>query len=160
VPLIPLGLGEGLLRRVKERVETELGAPLSDVKQRVKERVLEDPRVKRITEELGLAPLRRPPPSGPGDILLRVREAVRRDPPRLCHALYQAEDADTPTWRHLACYSIRDRGTDGSSLLFAACEKDRWKVEAFRLDRFTDFQVTTKPWPFAPKFRIEFRDGD
>lgn len=156
MPLIPLGLGEGVLQRVKERVQTELSKPI----ERLKERVREDPRVKRLTEELGLAPLRRPPPAGPDDILLRVREAVRHNPPRLVHALYQAKDADSPSWRHLACYSIRDRAHDGSPLLFAACEKDSWKVEAFDLRRFRDLQVTNKPWPFTPKFRIEFRDGD
>lgn len=154
VPLVPLGLGEGLLKRVKERVEREISRPLEKVKEKTA------PVVERVKQELGLAPLRRPPPSGPHEILMRVREAVRNDPPKLCYALYQAKDADHPTWRHLACYSIRDRAADGGSLLFAACEKDNWSVEAFDLRRFKDFQVTNKPWPFAPRFRIEFRDGD
>ena len=91
---------------------------------------------------------------------MRVREAVRQDPPKLVHALYQAKDADRATWRHLACYSIRDRGAEGNALLFAACEKEGWKVEAFDLRRFQDLQVTAKPWPFNPMYRIEFRDGD
>lgn len=156
MPLVPMGLGEGLLKRVRDRVEREVGKPL----ERLKERVLESEPVKTLTRELGLAPRRRGPPSGPADILLRIREAVRNDPPRLCYALYQAKDADHPTWRHLAPYSVRDRKAGGGMLLFAACEKDAWKVEAFDLGRFQDFQVTNKPWPFAPKHRIEFRDGD
>ena len=147
MPLVPLGLGEGLLQRVKERVQTELGRPLEKLKERVR-------------EELGLAPLRRPPPAGKADIILRINEAVRHDPPRLVYALYQAKDADRPTWRHLACYSIRDRASDGGDLLFAACEKENWKVEAFDFRRFRDLQVTNKPWPFTPRYRIEFRDGD
>lgn len=154
VPLVPLGLGEGLLKRVKERVERELSRPIETVREKAK------PVVERVKEELGLQPLRRPPPSGPHEIMMRVREAVRHDPPRLVYALYQAKDADHPTWRHLACYSVRDRAADGGTLLFAACEKESWKVEAFDLRRFKDLQVTNKPWPFAPRFRIEFRDGD
>lgn len=154
MPLVPVGLSDGLLSRVRERVERELGRPVEYVKEKVRGPV------ERVKQELGLAPLRRPPPSGPAEILMRAREATRQDPPRLVYALYQAKDADHPTWRHLAPYSIRDRKAGGGSLLYAACEKEGWAVEAFDLGRFKDFQITTKPWPFTPKFRIEFRDGD
>lgn len=142
MPLIPLGLGDGLLQRVKERVKQELA-----------------PVVERVREEVGLEPKVRRPPSGPHEILVRVRQAVRQNPPRLVYALYQAKDADGPTWRYLACYSIRDRGMGGEPLLFAACSKENWKVEAFDLRRFKDLQVTDRPWPFPPAYAIEFRDA-
>jgi hypothetical protein len=76
--------------------------------------------------------------------------------------LYQAKDADVPTWRHLAPYSVRDRGEGGEPLIFCACSKEGWKIEAFVPKRFRDLQVTNLPWPpsaYHP-YRIEFRDGD
>lgn len=152
MPLVPLGLGQDLLQRVKKRVEREL-APLKEQVQ---------PYVDRAKEELGFKPRKLPPPGSVHDIMVRAREACRQDPPRLIHALYQAKDANVPTWRHLACYSVRDRGTNGGTLLFAACEKEGWKIECFDPNRFKDFQVTEKPWPSPAHhpYRIEFRDGD
>lgn len=124
--------------------------PIPDFLRRVKE---------RLVRELGLESVSAGPPSGAGDVLARCRIATMQEPPKLVHALYQAEDADAPTWRHLAPYSVRDRG--GSTLVFCACSKEGWKIEAFRADRFAEFRVTSTPWP--PKayhpYRIEFRDA-
>lgn len=141
MPLIPTGLGKGLLERVKQRVEREIGRGLENLGLKDKEKPP--------------APQRRGPPRGEADIILRIREAVRQEPPKLVYALYQAVDAKAPTWRHLACYSLRDRGS-GGPLLFAACEKENWAVECFGLSRIRDLQVTNKPWPFAPLYPIEF----
>jgi len=88
---------------------------------------------------------------------LRIREAVHQSPPRLLYMLYQARNAPAPTWRHIAPYSIREKRTkDNEPLLYAACEKEQWKVEAFDLRRIKDLQVTNKPWPFSPEFAVEF----
>lgn len=118
-----------------------------------------------MKRELGLdapkpaaPPVQKGPPSSTEELILRCRLAVNQKPPKLVHALYQAKDANTPTWRHLAVYSTRDRGVEGSTLIFAACEKEGWEVEAFRVGGFKDLQVTDKPWPFQPRFRIELRD--
>lgn len=132
MPLVPTGLGVDLLDRIKKRIKTELG----------------------------FEPAPEGPPSGVEDIRMRIRKAVNQDPPKLVHALYQAKDANAPTWRHLAPYSQRDRGSDGAPLLYAACEKEGFKIEAFDYRRFLDFRTTNKPWPPAAyhPYRIEFKD--
>lgn len=137
MPLIPKGLGGGFIDRVKTRLKRELGLEPA-------------------------APKREGPPGGYYEIELRIRRAVRQDPPKLLHALYQAQDAKVPTWRHIAPYSVRDRGANGGPLIFAACEKEGWKIEAFVPSRFKDLQVTQTPWPPAAykPHPIEFRDGD
>lgn len=126
MPLLPRGLTPGLLTRVRERLK----------------------------RELGLAPTKRPPVSGPEDVLLRMREAVHQEPPKLVRALYKGEDATSATWRLLEPYSIRYRGKGGVPLLYAACEKESYKgIEAFRLERFQDVQVTDIP--FKPRWKVE-----
>ena len=107
----------------------------------------------RLKHHFGVEPKKRPPISGPEDVLLRMREAVRQNPPKLVRASYLAADAASPTWRLLEPYSIRYRGDGNAPLLFAACEKEAWKTEAFRLDRFKDVQVTDIP--FKPRWKIE-----
>lgn len=131
MPILPRGLSRELFDRVRDRVRTEFG----------------------LEQKL------RPPANTPEMILMRAREAVRRSPPRLVRGTYQAADANAPTTRLMQCYSIRYRGVPAFEggprrpLLYAACEKDGWKVEAFRLDRFHDMQVTNIP--FTPKHKIE-----
>ena len=107
----------------------------------------------RLERELGLQPAVLPAISSTEDVLLRIRKAVRERPPKLVRAFYQAVDATSPTWRLLECYSLRYRGQDNRPLLFAACEKENWKIEAFRLDRFHDVQPTNIP--FSPRWPIE-----
>jgi hypothetical protein len=124
--------------------------PLRNFIDRVKE---------RLERELGLSTLTAKPPAGDDDVLARCRMACIQNPPKLIHALYKAEDADVPSWRHLAPYSKRDRGE--GTLVFCACEKEGWKIEAFIPENFLEFRITNKPWPPGAyhKYRIEFRDG-
>jgi hypothetical protein len=142
MPRLPFGLGQDVLRRVKERIEREVGPdPLGRVKERLK-------------TELGLTPKERPPARSSGEIIFRIREAAGQRPPKLVRALYKAKDANVATWRYLAPYElVYDRKKDRPSepLLYAACEKDGWKTECFWLDRFEDVQVTDIPFPaFIP----------
>jgi predicted DNA-binding transcriptional regulator YafY len=124
MPLIPRGLSQGLIDRVKQRVK----------------------------QELGLVPSQQGPPNSEAEMKLRIRTAVSANPPRLVRVLYQAEDATTPTWREMECYSLRYRGKGGVPLLYAYCRKDN-AIEAFRFDRVKDIQLTNKP--FEPKYQIE-----
>ena len=77
---------------------------------------------------------------------------MHQDPPKLVNAVYQAEDAEVPTERKLECYSLRPGAGGSGQLLYAYCHKDA-AIEAFRLDRFKNFQVTEIP--FSPKWDIE-----
>jgi hypothetical protein len=124
--------------------------PVRDFLQRVKD---------RLKRELGLTEVSAGPPSGADDVLARCRIATMQNPPKLVHALYQAQDADVPTWRHLAPYSKRDKVN--GVLVYCACSKEGYKIEAFDADRFVEFRVTQLPWPPGAyhKYRIEFRDG-
>lgn len=130
------GLGESFVERVKNRLKRELG--------------------------LETTPKHEGPPGSFYEIEMRIRRAVRQDPPKLVHALYQAKDANVATWRHLAPYSVRDRGANGGPVIFCACSKEGYSIEAFVPSRFRDLQVTEIPWPPAAyhPHPIEFRDGD
>jgi hypothetical protein len=131
VPLIPKGIGRSLYERVKERLK----------------------------HELGLEPAERPPARTAQEVLMRIHEAASQRPPKMVRALYKAKDADVATWRHLQPYSLRMRAKDdpGTPLIYAACEKDQWKVEAFIPARFEDVQVTNIP--FTPRYKVEFEPG-
>ena len=154
MPLVP-SLGEGLLQRVKERVETEVTPGLRNQPARG----FTDPDPNTASPPREAAPLiTRTAASGPHDIILRVREACRHDPPLLLRATYTKKGADAPSERFLACYSVRDRAVDGMPLLYAACSIHGWAIQAFDLRRFGNVQISDKPWPFRPQYRIEFRD--
>lgn len=115
MPLIPKGLSQGLIDRVKQRVK----------------------------QELGLVPQQQGPPTSEAEMKLRIRTALSTNPPRLVRVLYQGADAPTATWREMECYSLRYRGKGGVPLLYAFCHKDK-AIEAFRFDRVKDIQITNK----------------
>lgn len=130
MPLLPRGLGRDLLERVKERIKREVG--------------------------LG-APVPKPPARTTSERLMRIREAVSAEPPFLLRALYQAVDAAGPTWRELEPYELVYNNPDDPATpnLYAACEKEGWKIELFRLSRFHDIQLTQKT--FAPRWPLVIR---
>ena len=159
MPATRLGAGEQLVERVRQRMKQELGRAPGPPGPPGPPAQGDDFPPEPYAPQRYRRKDRRSRPSGAGDIRARIREAVNQDPPRLCWATYRAKGATDYKARYLACYSERDRGADGSTLLFAACSADGWAIEAFRYDSFGDFQVTDSPWPFAPQYRIEFQDG-
>jgi hypothetical protein len=88
---------------------------------------------------------------------MRLREAVSQDPPRLVRALYQAVDAAGPTWRRLEAYELTYNNPDDPATpnLWAACEKENFSIELFRLSRFHDIQVLDQT--FSPRWPLKIR---
>lgn len=155
MPLLPLGLGKKTLDRVKKRLEQEIS-----------------PIYERVKEELG----QKPPPAGPtappaeppkptlpvartpGAMEVMLREAVNMKPPVMVRALYQRKGAKTATWRYLQPVEmVAGRAAKDTSrpMLYAACEADGWKIEAFRLDRFEEMQLTNLPYAVQMQYPVK-----
>ena len=162
VPLIPTGLGRRLYDRVVNRVRRELGPDttetamvphkpsLADRIKNVVRRVLniEQP-TPALPGEPPEPPLYTGPPRTLEEVKQRIQEAGRQHPPVLLRALYNGR------WRDLEPYSYRKRDRDDPHipLLYAFCHKDNG-IEAFKLKKFRDLQVTNRP--FQPRWDVEF----
>lgn len=181
MPILPLGLGKGLMDRLRNRLAPELGGgagptpgstpgigappgiggddltpgeasrPGLDLLEKV---------VNRLTRNKGESrgPTRRPPPSGTGEVLARIQEAGRRRVLLMAH--YAAKHGHGPSWRYLGPYELvpTSKEDPGVPLLFAWCaihhapgEKG---VEAFTLRRFLDLQVTDHTWQPAWPIKV------
>jgi hypothetical protein len=141
VPLIPKGLTESLVQRLKERVKRELSegvlSPIAPV----------------IQQQLGIEP-DEPQPLQP-----------HRRPTTLAEKMFRIQEAGgnnvllwmeyNGVYRHVEPYSYRyrDRDNPHEPLLFAWCHKDKG-IEAFKLRKITDCVVTDRP--FTPRWPVEF----
>lgn len=156
MPILPRGLGNELIERIRRHFQTELGGgPVKDRPAGFIERV-----VQRLTRDKGESHgrTRRPPPSGVADVMGRIQEAGARRVLLMAH--YAAAHGHGPSWRYLGAYAYRWRDKDDPSVPLVYC----WcaihhapggdGVEAFKLRRFLDLQVTDLPW--SPHHEVEF----
>ena len=135
MPLIPSGLSQALFERLKDRVKRELGL---------------EPAGSAEPTEPGGKPVAEPqstPPSSNEEKKLRIQEAGRKRVLLLMQ--YNG------IYRHVEPYSYRFRDKDNANepLLYAFCHKDQG-IEAFKLRKITDLQVTDQP--FSPRYPVEF----
>lgn len=168
MPLIPRGLTDSLFDRIRDRVRRELGveptAPtagepgtadpgfMSRIKQLVRERLGIEPAVRDAEPApggFGDQDVYYGPPKSLEDVKRRIQEAGRSQPPMLLRVFYNGQ------WRDLEPYSYRyqDKDDPHIPLFFAFCHKDQ-QIEAFKLKKIFDIQVTRRP--YQPKWTVEF----
>jgi len=89
------------------------------------------------------------PPASLQEVKHRIQLAGRQVPPVLLRMRYNNN------WRDVEPYSFRYRDADDPHvpLLYAYCHKDN-QIEAFKLKKITDLQVTSTP--FVPQWDVEF----
>jgi hypothetical protein len=142
MPLIPRGLSPGLFERLKDRFKRELT-----------ERVVSPVR-ERVERGLGVEPPEEEPPPTPhrppttnAEKMFRIQQAGQQGV--LLWMRYNGQ------YRNVEPYSYRYRDADYPSepLFFGWCFKDK-KIEAFKIRKIQDIQVTDTP--FAPRWTVEF----
>lgn len=161
MPKVPSGSGS-IVDRVRERVQRELnpggtsntpppGPPA-------------DPaflsRIRELThQQVGTDPTQPPPPKAPDpyqgpprsleEVKARIQAAGRQRPPKLLRMLYNGN------WRDTEPYSFRWRDADDPQipLFFGYCHKDD-HIEAYKLKKIQDLQVTNRP--FQERWVCEF----
>jgi predicted DNA-binding transcriptional regulator YafY len=140
VPLVPKGLGSGLIDRINKRVQRELVNRL--VPEKYRDVLKEELNLKEETNK----PKPHTPPQSDAERKFRIQEAGKRRV--LLYAKYNGH------WRFIEPYSFRYRAKNSREPLFYGwCYKDNG-IEAFRLEKFEDLQVTERP--FNPRFDVEF----
>jgi predicted DNA-binding transcriptional regulator YafY len=156
---------EGYFKRLKQRVERELGLEDStSTPTTFEDRLREKVRKFLRLDEPSAAPSSEPPAAPPPyygkprsleEIKARLQAAGSRRPPVLVRMYYRAEDAPSASWRDVEPYSYRYRAKEDPHvpLLYGYCHKDQ-QLEAFKLQRIEDLQVTNTP--FQPRWRVEF----
>lgn len=138
--LVPRGLTRNLFDRIRERTRQELTQRVVDpAKERIKDYLGFDPEPNRKREE-------HVPATDRVTKEWRIEEAARAR--KLLHMKYNG------IWRHVMPMSFRRGKTE--KLLYAYCEKDNWDIEAFKISKIEDCEVTDKNWPFTPEYTVEF----
>lgn len=90
------------------------------------------------------------PLAGLPDVMARVQFAARQVPPLLLNEVYH----DTPRRSEPYSYRYRAKEEPHVPLLYVYCHKDH-NIEAHKLQRIQDLQVTAQPFP-AIRWPIEF----
>jgi hypothetical protein len=149
----------GLFSRVRDRIRDELGfgprpltGPQSPTSPTLPTYQPPQPPQQHMPRPTPL--IYRGPPRSLNEVMHRIQEAGRKRV--LLYANYQAKDGN-PIWRHMEPYSFRYRDSDSPwiPLVYCFCHKDTEnQIEAFKLRRFHDLQVTDQP--FTPKWPVEF----
>jgi hypothetical protein len=158
MPLDPRGLGERVFNRVVDRVRRQLGvepvAPVAPVGEEPQPGVID--RVQQLVRQrLGLEPQveQAPPYYGPPrsleEVKQRIQQAGRQMPPVLLRMEYNGNYRDVEPYS----YRYRDAEDPHIPLFYGYCHKDN-QIEAFKLKKITDLQVTAQP--FQPRWVVEF----
>jgi hypothetical protein len=169
-PIDPWGLGQQLYDRIRERVQNEIGvqpvqptsaepgapgAPpdfMSRIKQLVKQQLGygQPPGPPAPPGAPPAAPEYQGPPRGLAEIKQRIQEAGRQQPPKLLKLLYNNQ------WRDVEVYSYRFRDADDPHipLLYAFDVTKDNQIEAYKLKKIQDLQVTGRP--YQPRWVVEF----
>lgn len=174
MPLDPWGIASGTAGRIRDRIKNELGIGVPSVAPTsappsmapagtggwagIKNRIKQELGIGQPQPGLPLAPGQPPPPpkpaySGPprnlSEVKERIQKAGRSKPPMLVRMLYNGQ------WRDVSVFSYRYRDADDPHipLLYGYCHKDN-HIEAFKLKKIQDIQVTNRP--FQPQWPVEF----
>jgi len=164
MPINPRGLTPGLVDRIRNQVRNIFAPSAPNAPNAPEPGAPQDPgffsRIRDqakswLSKRREEAPPFQGPPAGLNDIMARIQWAGRQNPPRMLRMSYQSKDSPMPQWRNVEPYSYRYRAKEDPHipLFFGYCHKDQG-IEAYKLQRIADIQITDKP--FAPKYEVEF----